>query len=224
MDDEGVRTRETKLVEHGILRTLLTTRVPVRGIPRSTGSRRGAGADVTNVFVSSDSGLTDAQLRRRLLAVAAGRGSPYAIVVRRLGGGGTGSGSGLRALVAAMRISGMGGAFPLADAVKLFPDGHEEPIRGATLSGLSTASFKEIVAASRSRAVVTLPSRGRFPGSMSFAFGGGTSMRRGFLFGFHSPTATYVMPSLLFEEAAVRRPSEDGAPPPALKPPWTSPN
>src|SRR2546428_2547628 len=107
-----------------------------------------------------------------------------------------------------MRISGMGAAFTLADAVKLSPDGHEEPIRGATLSGISTASFKEIVAASRSRAVVTLPSRGRFPGSMSFAFGGGTSMRRGFFFGFHSPTATYGMPSLVFEAAAGGKPAE----------------
>ena len=43
IDDDAVETRETKLVERGVLKTLLATRTPVRAVPHSTGSRRGWG-------------------------------------------------------------------------------------------------------------------------------------------------------------------------------------
>jgi predicted Zn-dependent protease len=41
VDDDGVKTRETVLIDHGILKNLLASRVPVSGILQSTGSRRG---------------------------------------------------------------------------------------------------------------------------------------------------------------------------------------
>ncbi|MGH7675170.1 MAG: metallopeptidase TldD-related protein, partial [Gemmatimonadales bacterium] len=43
VDDDGVPAQATRVVERGILRTLLTARVPVRGHPRSTGNRWGDG-------------------------------------------------------------------------------------------------------------------------------------------------------------------------------------
>jgi predicted Zn-dependent protease len=217
IDDEGVRTRETKLVDHGVLRTLLTTRVPVAGLPRSTGSRRGSGAAVTNLFVSTDSGLGDAQLRRRALAIAKQRGSDYAIVVRRLGGGGS-TGRGMAAFMAAMRSGIGGGTLPVADAVRLYADGHEEPIRGAMLSGVSTASFKDIVAASRSRTAATLRVRGGpFGGAFAMLSG---MLPRSLLRGIIGQTATYVVPSLLFDDVSIRKPTGDGMAPPAYGPPW----
>lgn len=218
-DDEGVRTRETKLVERGVLKTLLTTRVPVTGIPRSSGSRRGGGPGITNLFVTSDSGLTDAQLRKRALALAAERGSSgYAIVIRRVGSGSGGRGFG--GIMAAMRSAGIGGgaaagAMPVAEAVKLYPDGREEPIRGALLAGISDASFKDIAAASRSRTALTLPARAGMRGMFAMF-----SMRRSSFGGMVSQTATYVVPSLLFEELSIRKPTGDGMAPPAFSPPW----
>jgi len=216
VDDEGVRTRETKLVDHGVLRTLLTTRVPVAGLPRSSGSRRGSAASVTNVFVTTDSGLGDAELRQRALALAKQSGSDYAIVVRRLGGAGAWP-RGFVAVMAAMRSGEGGGAIPLAEAVKLFADGHEEPIRGATLAGVTIASFKEIVAASRSRIVTTLTGGGPRGGGM-FAV---MAMIPGrFHNAFVPGMATYVVPSLLFENMSIRKPTGDHAAPPAFGPPW----
>jgi len=206
VDDDGVRARETKLVEHGILRTLLATRVPVRGVPRSTGSRRGRGAVVSNLFVTSDSGLTDQQLRRRLLAVAAERGAPYAIIVRRLGSWAIGGRRDPASLLAALGAAGIG--LPAADVVRLYPDGREEPLRNASLSGITPASFKEVVAASRSRAVVTLPSRGPIPGRFFRAL--------------YTNAATYVVPSLVFEDVALRGPTGDRIRPPVIPPPWVS--
>ncbi len=219
VDDEGVRTRETRLVERGVLKTLLTTRVPVTGIPRSSGSRRGSGPGITNLFVTSDSGLTDAQLKKRVLALAAEQGSNgYAIVIRRIGSGGGG-----RGIMAAMRAAGIGGgaragagagAIPVAEAVKLYPDGREEPIRGALLAGVSDAAFKDIAAASRSRTALTLPARAGLRGMFTMF-----SMRRSSFAGF-GQTATYVVPALLFEELSIRKPTGDGMAPPAFSPPW----
>jgi hypothetical protein len=215
VDDEGVRTRETRLVERGVLKTLLTTRVPVTGIPRSSGSRRGGGPGITNLFVSSDSGLTDAQLKKRALALAAEqRSNGFAIVIRRIGSGGGGRG-GIMAAMRAAGISGAGaGAIPVAEAVKLYPDGREEPIRGALLAGVSDASFKEIAAASRSRTALTLPARAGLRGMFTMF-----AMRRSSFVGF-GQTATYVVPSLLFEELSIRKPTGDGMAPPAFSPPW----
>ena len=73
---------------------------------------------------------------------------------------------GFAAMMAAMSSSEQGPSVPLADAVKLYPDGHEEPIRGALLSGVTTASFKNIAAASRSRTAATLSTAGGLEGGM----------------------------------------------------------
>lgn len=69
VDDDGVPARATPVVVRGILRTLLTARVPVRGHPSSTGNRWGAGAVVTNLLVTADSGLSNEELKARLLSL-----------------------------------------------------------------------------------------------------------------------------------------------------------
>jgi hypothetical protein len=198
------------------LRTLLTTRAPVPGILTSTGSRRGDVAAPTNVFVASDSGVSDAQLRQRLLALAKQRGTGYAIVVRRTGST-LPSARGFGGFMAAMGASGMGGqAIPVAEAVKLYPDGREEPLRGAILSGITPAAFKNIVAASRSRAPATLSRGGAASGLWALV---PRSFSRHLRL---EQRATYVVPSLLFDDISMRAPRGDGVAPPIYGPPWIS--
>src|SRR5205823_4132881 len=151
VDDDGVAARETRLVDHGILKTLLSTRVPVRGIPHSTGNRWGAAAAV---------------------------------------------------------------------AVKLFPDGHEEPIRNAGVSGVTAASFKDIVAASRSRTVYTSPFHGL--GGMFAGLAGGGGLNFQMASAGLGYAASYVMPSLLFEDVTVKGPNGDLPKPPLSGPPWAA--
>ncbi len=222
VDDDGVRARETQVVDRGILRTVLTTRVPIRGVRRSTGNRRGPGegAVVSNLFVTADSGLSADQLRRRLLALAAARGLPYAIVVRRIGDRDMIDGGDPMAVLAAM-ASRMGSApeFGATLAFKLFPDGHEEQIRNGTISGLTLASFRDIVAASRTRTVGRAEFEGDLGGFGSFAFGFSPGDRASF-HGDFGYVASYIVPSLMFEEASLRAPSGDRMRPPLLAPPW----
>ena len=220
VDDDAVPARETRLVDHGILKTLLSTRVPVRGIPHSTGNRWGAGAVVSNLVVTVDSGLAGPALRAELLKRAAARGRGYAIVVRRLSNPTSAMLSDPMAFLASM---GDGDdesdtrALHAAVAVKLFPDGHEEPIRNVAVSGLTAASFKEIVAASQSRTVYTTPFQslgGMFAG---LASGGGMNLQMAAALGY---AASYVMPSLLFEDVTVKGPNGDLPKPPLSSPPW----
>lgn len=84
VDYDGVRAHKTVVVENGILKTLLLSRAPVRGIPHSTGNQRGFGVAPSNLFLTVQNGLTDAALKQKLLSLAQQRAKPYAIVVRRL--------------------------------------------------------------------------------------------------------------------------------------------
>lgn len=132
VDEDGVPTRETLLVDKGILKTLLTTRDPVRGIEHSSGSRHDGQAAPSNVIVSAENGLSQEDLRARFLAMLKQENKEYGIVLRR------------------MRTSGQ----PVV-AFKVFQDGHEELIHGAQLSGLNAAAFKDIVAASKEQNILT---------------------------------------------------------------------
>ena len=136
VDEDGIPTRETKLVEKGILQTLLTTRVPVRGIDHSSGSRHAGQVAPSNLFVSADNGLGAAELRAKFLDLVQERKKDYGIVVRR-----------------------MKSAQQPVLAWKVFPDGREELLRGVQLSGLNTSAFKEIVAASSEQNLLTLEFR-----------------------------------------------------------------
>jgi len=224
VDDDGVAARETRLVDHGVLKTLLSTRVPVRGIAHSTGNRWGAAAVVSNLVVSVDSGATDQALRSELLKRAAARGRPYAVIVRRIANSGALAMSDPMEFLAAMGDMGDdesdGPALRAAVAVKLFPDGHEEPIRNAGISGVTAASFKDIVAASRSRTVYTSPFHGL--GGMFAGLAGGGGLNFQMANAGLGYAASYVMPSLLFEDVTVKGPNGDLPKPPLSGPPWAA--
>jgi predicted Zn-dependent protease len=126
VDEDGVPTRVTLLVDKGFLKTLLTTRDPVRGIEHSTGSRHDGQATPTNVIVTADNGLSQDELRAKFLTMLKQQNKEWGIVLRR------------------MRT----GSQPVL-AYKMYLDGHEELIHGEQLSGLNAAAFKEIVAASK---------------------------------------------------------------------------
>jgi predicted Zn-dependent protease len=186
VDDDGVTTRATTVVDHGLLRALLTSRTPVTGVEHSTGNRFGGGARPMHVIVTADSSLSDEEMRRKLLALAAAQGRPYGVVVRQLGGGGG------TAAVRGMRV------------VKVFADGHEEPMRGAEISGVSANSFKEIAAASQARTVHAV------------AFAAGGSFMAG---NAGSGAVTYQIPSLLFANFSIRKPRGTTPKLPVVPPP-----
>ena len=203
VDDEAVPARETVLVQRGLLKTLLATRNPVAGIPRSNGHMRGGGPAPSNVLMTSSAGLTPDEMHEEFLALLDERELDYGIVVRRVrGAGASGIGGG---------PSGRSRGGPLVRAVlavKVFPDGREELVREAVLTGLSEGSFRDIVAASEAVTNHTILFR-----RSSSIFDPLRFLNPATAFG---TVASLVVPSLLFEDVAVRRPPGNIPLPPAV--------
>jgi hypothetical protein len=205
VDEDGVTTHPTTLIEHGNLKTLLSSRVPVSGVEHSSGNRFSGGTLPSHLIMTADSSLPNDELRRKLLALAAAQGHDYAIVVRQLTNAATAAQQDPQAFVMAM--GGMqGDAPPLRAfaAYKVYADGREELVRGVDIAAMNVASFKDIVAASRPRTLyrTVYLSRGNI-----FTGGGGTG------------AVTYLTPSLLFSSVSVRKPRDSQPRPPVVPPP-----
>lgn len=93
LDAQGVSpVKEVKLIENGILKRLLSSRVPTKKIKASTGSMRFGvrpRAIVLNVVpgtlaVSAPNGSTSAELKAELIKAAIEEGMDYAYIVRKI--------------------------------------------------------------------------------------------------------------------------------------------
>ena len=208
VDEEGVRSRRTTVVQRGILKTLLATRTPVAGVSNSTGNRRNSGPSPSNLFLMPRNGMKPEEIRQELLNLVEERGLDFGIVVRRVGSAGL-TLSRERDFFFPMPGEEARPKFkPLTEAYKVFPDGREELIRKAVLLGLSASSFREIEAASET----LTPYHATFRVPMTDPFSS---------FGFMGPPplVSLVVPSLLFEDLALRRPPGDIPRPPLLSHP-----
>jgi hypothetical protein len=196
-DEEGTVPRRTTLVKAGILETLLSSRAPVKGVPRSSGHAGMHGPLPANLVVESAAGVSDGEMRRRLLAEVRKRGLSFGLVVRRLrdpmadevrrrlAGEGRGSGEERRER-------------EIVWAVKLYPDGREEAVRSAALVDLTADNFRDILAAGRPPA----------PRTLLFQSPAG-----------ETAVVSLVVPSLLFKDAAARRSTSKTSLPPKLPSP-----
>jgi predicted Zn-dependent protease len=206
IDDDAVPSHATKLVEKGTLKTLLTSRVPVRTIAHSSGSRRSLGAVPSNLILTSSKTSTGSELKAELLRRVKERGLDYGIIVRRTGGGAN----------PAMRAAAMMSSSPqssptntLLEVYKVFPDGHEEPVKGAELSGLTSATFRDIVAVGDKPVILNQQVIPNINSMFTMGMAGGVDM----------PVASFVVPSLLFEEVSLTKAEGPFPAPPASKAP-----
>lgn len=195
VDDDGIPAREVKLVDKGILKTLLTTRNPVRGIGQSTGHRRGSGPAPSNLIVTAENGLTSAELREKFIGMLKSQGKEYGILVRSVG---------------ASPSRGQEPTLGPILAYKVFPDGREELIRSVEIAGLNVQSFKEIVAATKEQTVYSAPFRGSTTAMAAFSMVTSASDR----------IVSFVVPSLLFEDVTVKKISGEIPKPPVAKHPY----
>jgi predicted Zn-dependent protease len=142
VDDEGVPGQRASLVDHGTLKTFLLGRSPTRGFTRSNGhGRRSAGrspvARQGNLVAVADRTVDHATLRAMLLDEVARQHKPYGLIFRELDGGFT------------MTERFMPQSFKLLPimVLRVYPDGHEQLVRGADLEGTPLAALGNIVAA-----------------------------------------------------------------------------
>jgi predicted Zn-dependent protease len=204
IDDDAVKTRETKLIDHGSLKTLLATRVPVRSVPHSTGSRRGWGPAPTNLIVTAEKSSTTDQLHQELLRRVKDRGLEYGIVVRRVGGGAAAS---FMRMAARMAREGGQGGTALAEVYKLYPDGHEELVQGVEIADMTPAAFRDIVAVGDTPVVFTDEFIPRVGALFSMGLAASSDV----------PIVSCVVPSMLFEEVSLVK-SQGPFPNPPISP------
>jgi TldD protein len=199
VDAEGVPALEVKLVEKGILKTLLTSRMPHKRIPESNGHARGLAhqAFFSNLFVTSTKTMKDAELKNALLAMCKERGLDFGIIIRKMANPyfqrlTRDQSDPMSAYYSATAPKPLVGV-PLA-VFKIYLDGHEERVRGMEIAGMTLQSFKEITATSEE----------------VYVYNHVTSQRRPSYSGVFDPQDTrvsVVTPSLLFESIDLKKTS-----------------
>jgi hypothetical protein len=157
----------------------------------------------SNLFVKSDKTMSAEDLRKELLRRAKDRGLDYAIVVRHVGGGSAAS----FLQMARQMANQAGGSESLLEVFKLYPDGHEEPLRGVHIAELPPESFKEIIATGDTPVLFNDEIIPRMTSLFSMGLSSGGDL----------PLASCVSPSFLFEELSLAK-SEGPFPAPPISP------
>jgi hypothetical protein len=191
-DMEGTPAQRVTLIEGGVVRNLLMSRIPRRRISGSTGHARASGTSRRSampgvVRVTPPRTISDKALRKKALALAKEAGLPYVMVVRRMT---------TLAMDDSSQISFAGsaplpGLSPPVEIYRLYPDGKEEPVRSVSFSGVDRRVLRDIVAAGEGAGPVDMMDR---PGA-SFRSGVG---RLGGL------PVTWDAPQILISELELR--------------------
>ena len=202
VDREGVMAKPLRLIEKGVLKTYLVTRQPVRGFEGSNGRARLPGNFGTsepafsNLFVSSSETVPAAELKKKLIELIQARNKPYGMIVRKMDFPSSASFEEFRRLLTGGQDSGRPVSLPVL-VYRVYPDGHEELVRGLHFRGLNARSLKDILAAGDDSAAFEF-----MDNSAPFALIGGEQF---------TAEACVVAPSILVDDLELR-PLEDEQP------------
>lgn len=212
-DLDGVAPIPVTLVEHGILKSYLTTRQPVKGVEGSNGHGRLPGAFGArtarpgNLFVEASETVSDAQLKQRLMDLLKQQNKPYGLLIRRMDFPSLAPVSTVREMAMKQMRSGGGARLystPLL-AYRVYADGHEELVRGLQFKNLNVRLFRDIVAAGSTPAAFQYVENGA-----PMALAGAGSWVVG---------CTAIAPAVLFEEMDLEPASGETAKPPLVPAP-----
>lgn len=193
VDDEGVTSRRTPLVERGKLKTFLLGRSPVKPFMRSNGhGRREPGFQIVarqgNLIVSSRRALTRKELRAALLDEIERQDKPYGLLFTDISGGYTLTD---RSGPQAFKVE------PLM-VYRVYADGRpDELVRGVEIVGTPLQAFETILATDDSAGI----------------FNGVCGAESGWV------PVSAVSPSLLLRNIEIERGVHDRDKPPLLSPP-----
>ena len=135
--------------------------------------------------MNASKSATPDELKQHLMEIVKSRGLEYGVIIRKMSN---------RNLVLADRV---------------YTDGHEEPIRKASLTDFNSSTFKELAEVSNQLTVYTEAITLRFSSPFNFS-----PIQTG-------PTmVSYVVPSFLFEDLTLNGPTENVSKPPVLPHPY----
>ncbi|MBN2764415.1 MAG: TldD/PmbA family protein [Bacteroidales bacterium] len=143
-DDEGIPARAVTVVEKGILKTFLMSRIPVMGQLQSNGHGRAQIGSApysrqANLFIKSATGISESAMRKKLLKECRKQGKAYGYYVKEVFGGFTSTD------LFSPQV------FNIIPTVvyRIYEDGRpDELVRGVTFIGTPLTVFSELMAAS----------------------------------------------------------------------------
>ncbi|MGB9144901.1 MAG: metallopeptidase TldD-related protein, partial [Acidobacteriaceae bacterium] len=192
-DDEGQPARKVDLVDDGVLKTFLMSRLPIAGFSSSNGHGRAQDGLLPtgrqgNLFVASKKMVPESKLRKMLIEEAKKQGKPYGLYFEDISSG------------FALTTRGMPQAFSVVPLVvwRVYTDGRpDELVRGVSIVGTPQAALKSIVAT----------------GDRSEVFNGDCGAESG------SIPVSAISPAILLSQLETQRTPQGTARPPILPPP-----
>lgn len=213
VDLEGVAPQRLAVIERGVLKAVLTTRQPVRGMSGPNGRARLPGPfgvkipRISNLIVQPSQTESEAALKGRLIDLARQQGRAYGILIRKMDFPSSGSFDDLRRRAVQAGRSGAGGR-PVSAPVlvyRVYADGREELVRGLRLRSLTARQFRDIAAAGDRMYQFDYVDNGAL-----LALSGASNYVVG---------CSVVAPPVLFEDLELETAGEDLPKPPVVPPP-----
>jgi predicted Zn-dependent protease len=196
-DDEGVAAQKVTLVDHGVLKSYLMSRTPIKGAPQSNGHGRAESNNkpmgrMATTVVMSDKKVDYPKLKQMLLEEVRRQGKPFGLIVSDITGGSTNTTN-----YDYQAFKGMARLVFKVDA----KTGAETLVRGVEFVGTPLSELSKIVATSDKADV----------------FNGFCGAESGFV-----PVSTYA-PAVLMREIELQRTKRGLERPIVLPAPWNDP-
>ena len=218
VDDEGARAQEVSLIENGVLKTLLMSRSPVKGLDKTNGHFRGAATTPSVIRLTARKGLSGKKLKDKLTKAVKSEGLEYGYIVRSVIP--PSEADDLEEIdIRAMMFSQFSmdsTQFKLSRPVmvyRVYPDGKEELVRGAEFGSISIKSFENVAALSKDEYVYNYlaSSSEQQPFNISIR-GFGSFMRRAG----GGNYSTIITPSFIISELDLKKSSGNYRKPPIV--------
>jgi TldD protein len=192
-DSEGVPAERVEVIQDGILKSFLMSRMPIKGFDKSNGhGRNQPGLMPTgrqgNLIVSSALTVPEADMRQKLIEEVKKQGKPYGLYFDDIQGGFT------------LTTRSLPQAFQVLPVIvyKVYPDGRpDELVRGVDIVGTPLAALTRIITT----------------GDKQHVFNGVCGAESG------SVPVSAVAPAMLFSEMEVQKRAHGHDRPPILPPP-----
>lgn len=141
-DNEGVAARPLTVVQNGVLKSFLMSRVPIEGIPASNGHGRAQVgfapvARQSNLIVQVAHPVSHDELKKMLIDEIKKENKPFGLLFDDIEGGFT---------ITQRFIPNAFNVLPIM-VYRVFPDGRQELVRGVDLIGTPLTTFSKIAAA-----------------------------------------------------------------------------
>jgi len=192
-DSEGVPAQRVEVIENGVLKNFLMSRMPIKNFDQSNGhGRNQPGLMPTgrqgNLLVSSSQSVPEAELRQKLIDEVKKEGKPYGLYFDDIQGGFT------------LTTRSLPQAFQVLPVIvyKVYPDGRpDELVRGVDIVGTPLAALTRIITT----------------GDKQHVFNGVCGAESG------SVPVSAVAPAMLFSEMEVQKRAHGHDRPPILPAP-----